>query len=525
MLRQDLDENASKTMRQMVYGNEDSPWMAKVNARETAQEFCYPPIGAVITGAARLILAILECLVTDAGGTWLFCDTDSMAIVSAPTERLIACPGGQHRLADGSEAIKAMSFSEVDRIRLTMNRLNPYDRTKVPDILKNETAETNAGDQVYGYGVSAKRYTLYTYADGKPVVPEKIDGKRAYSEHGLGLYLPPTGDNDWMRQTWQHIVDEAHGLKPEYPEWCRYPALIRSAISSPHVMRSLRKFNHGKTYRDLVKPFGFVLMATTFTFRPGQLIWKKAARLISPYSRNPDDWLHQKWQNLENHKTAAVKLEHKNVKTMLNVVKEYRHSPESKSEGTTGVMTRRTIGVLSIIHTGKESNKLDDNGVSIFTWKPGQRITDYPSAEASTNKDGKAVNLHIIRQAFCDMTAKQIAEAACLLSLNETARLVTYKIKPDEWVQKWERVWDEKLGKEVFQELKAISVSQRTVERFMAGQHVSSEVTSLLERLAATKIGLFAHSTERATPGVILASWNQTPYRMMVIQERTDKAA
>ena len=135
MLRRDTDE----PVRQTVYGSTGEPWETVAVAQETVQEFCYPPIGAVITGAARLVLAIMERLVTDAGGTWLFCDTDSMAVVSNRDGSLIPCPGGQHKTADGHEAIRALNRAEVEQVRETLNHLNPYDRSKVPDVLKNET--------------------------------------------------------------------------------------------------------------------------------------------------------------------------------------------------------------------------------------------------------------------------------------------------------------------------------------------------------------------------------------------------
>ena len=39
-----------------------------------------PLLGVLITGAARLMLAITERLVLDEGLDWAFCDTDSMAL-------------------------------------------------------------------------------------------------------------------------------------------------------------------------------------------------------------------------------------------------------------------------------------------------------------------------------------------------------------------------------------------------------------------------------------------------------------
>ena len=46
-------------------------------------------------------MAMLEQCVTELGGTWAFCDTDSMAIVSTENGGLVACPGGPIRGRDG----------------------------------------------------------------------------------------------------------------------------------------------------------------------------------------------------------------------------------------------------------------------------------------------------------------------------------------------------------------------------------------------------------------------------------------
>jgi len=59
-----------------------------------------------------LLLAILERMVADVGGTYLMCDTDSMAIVASEHGGLVPCKGGPYRMSDGTEAIKALSWRE-----------------------------------------------------------------------------------------------------------------------------------------------------------------------------------------------------------------------------------------------------------------------------------------------------------------------------------------------------------------------------------------------------------------------------
>jgi hypothetical protein len=105
-------------------------------------------------------------MVTEAGGNYLMCDTDSMAIVASEGGGMASCAGGEHRLADGSEAIRVLSFAEVRRFVEKFEELNPYDRNAVTDpILKIEKVNLNPdGTQraVWGYAIAAKRYALFT---------------------------------------------------------------------------------------------------------------------------------------------------------------------------------------------------------------------------------------------------------------------------------------------------------------------------------------------------------------------------
>jgi hypothetical protein len=68
---------------------------------------------------------MLERMVTDAGGTYLMCDTDSMAIVASEIGGLVPCKGGPYRTSDGVEAIKALSWKGVRRIVDRFAALNP----------------------------------------------------------------------------------------------------------------------------------------------------------------------------------------------------------------------------------------------------------------------------------------------------------------------------------------------------------------------------------------------------------------
>jgi hypothetical protein len=219
----------------------------------------FPPVSALITAGGRLLLAMLERMVTDAGGSYLMCDTDSMAIVASKRGGLVPCKGGPLRMSDGTEAIKALSWKQTQGIVDRFANLNPYNAAIVPGSILNIVEDINLDSegkqlQVYAYGISAKRYALYTY-DGSKVKLIKA------SEHGLGLYYRPKEGRDsdcevalWIKEGWLWIVNRALGLPYQEPDWFRLPVMRRIAISTPNVMKALRKLD-----RDKSRPYNFAL--------------------------------------------------------------------------------------------------------------------------------------------------------------------------------------------------------------------------------------------------------------------------
>jgi len=69
--------SAKRKAKVVVYSDADEPWEWSDRAIEEPGDFSFPPLAASITGGARLMLALLERQVTDHGGSYAFCDTDS----------------------------------------------------------------------------------------------------------------------------------------------------------------------------------------------------------------------------------------------------------------------------------------------------------------------------------------------------------------------------------------------------------------------------------------------------------------
>ena len=160
-----------------------SPFATAIDAPEDPGEYCFPPIAACITGGARLLLAMLERCVTDAGGHYAMCDTDSMAIVASTT-------GGSTHVPNASEnpEIRVLSLAEVEAIQRRFDALHPYDRTKVSghllEIEKEQRDPEGNRLDLYCYAISAKRYALMTRQECRFELVDR-------SEHGLGHLLDP----------------------------------------------------------------------------------------------------------------------------------------------------------------------------------------------------------------------------------------------------------------------------------------------------------------------------------------------
>src|SRR5438445_163596 len=223
-------------------------------------------------------------MVRDAGGTYLMCDTDSMAIVASKHGGLVPCNGGPHHIHDGNEAIKALSWKQVREIVDRFEKLNPYNKEIVPSSILNIVEDLNFNPkgcqrQLYGYGISAKRYALYVY-DGSEVKLIKV------SEHGLGLYYRPKDGRDsncevalWIKEGWQWILNRALGVSCQKPDWFSLPVMRRIAISTPNVMAALRRLN-----RDQARPYNFALSPVLVNLSNIPIT------LLGPFEKNSEIW-------------------------------------------------------------------------------------------------------------------------------------------------------------------------------------------------------------------------------------------
>jgi len=386
MIRHELP--GTETLPVTVSGLGDA-YQHPVHAPEEPGAFAFPPLAVLITSAARLMLALLERSVSDAGGSYVMVDTDSMAIVSTETDGLVACPGGSHRLPDGTAAVKALSWAQVERIRSRFGRrLNPYARGSVKDIVKLEDhnftpaptkeepgrVDRDRPIQLHAFAISAKRYALFNLdPDGQPVI-------RKPSEHGLGHLLNPDNPDEatraWIPRVWRNLIAESLGLPSRASGIEERPAVARITVSSVSLLRPFATYNEGKPADERIRPFNFLLSANVA--RLGQPPGSDPAQfhLISRYERDPAKWLRMRWIDRYSRppKSYAITTGTGSgnlvrVKSIATVIDEYRSHPESKSldpdgapcgPDTIGLLGRRPVRAAGFVYIGKEANELDE---------------------------------------------------------------------------------------------------------------------------------------------------------------------
>ena len=235
----ELNPNEADAANIKVFSGEES-FETTSDVVEELGEWFAPHIGSLITSGGRLLLAMLEKCISNAGGTYLFCDTDSAAIVSTERRQKISMP-------DGAKPITALSWNEVEKVVQRFEELNPYNRKQVPgSILKVHKLNWDQNKrrrQLYGYSIAAKRYALYTKTKNDIEIVEP-------KAHGLGYFYPPNDSpKDWKHETpqwifeaWDWIMRGVLGLKRKRPAWFDLPVMMKLTLSTPHhALKNLAK--------------------------------------------------------------------------------------------------------------------------------------------------------------------------------------------------------------------------------------------------------------------------------------------
>jgi hypothetical protein len=369
-------DDAPKSEPLTVFGPNGERVEIKTKAIEDPGRYFNPLLGALITGAARLMLGIAERLTLDLGLDWAFCDTDSLAIVR---------PHGMSRREFHRRAWKVIEW---------FIPLNPY--RKPGSILKVEDLNYRSGSRqmepLYCFAISAKRYALFNLTKrNQPVL-------RKASAHGLGHLLDPyteskapseiprplgtvkdIGVRRWQYDLWYKIVEAALCGRPDtLPlDWhpgLQMPAAIRYAASSPKLLNWVARWNKGRCYEQQIRPFGFLLsfMFKTGVFAQNPANFDEGVRRgrpskietlapIAPYDRDSARALSKVFDRLTGKPVRAEQL-----KIYADVLAQYHLSCEDKFANAQfmdrGRTERRHVVATGFAWIGKEANYIGESG-------------------------------------------------------------------------------------------------------------------------------------------------------------------
>ncbi len=359
------------------YGPNGEAFTRTTDKAEKPGEYFHPLLASLITGAARLMLAMTERLITDSGLEWAFCDTDSMAI---------AKPGD---MAD------ADFRQRVGLIAEWFAALNPYEAGG--SILKiegeNFDLEAGAPRPLYCWAVSSKRYALFNLKSDRSPIMRKV------SAHGLGHLLPlyraadkPDGFPDhpetalrdgvawWHCDLWHQIVMAAQSAAPDvvpldYHPALKLPAISRYSATAPDLLAWFNPHNEGRDYADQVKPFGFLLaMQASRVCHDEAIIGpptrgrpKKIRRPkpVAPFTKDHVQAVATAFNRETGESVPASALQ-----TYAECLQSYHLHPESKFLGgkpySRGPTHRRHIRATSIRLIGKEGNEWERKAILGF---------------------------------------------------------------------------------------------------------------------------------------------------------------
>ena len=229
-----------------VYGVDE--FTTKKNHYEKPGNFFHPLLAVMITAGSRLFLAMAEARLLEHGAHHVYMDTDSIFVPPEYAQDLI-------------------DFFQP---------LNPYGVNL--QLLKVDH------EDVWFYGISSKRYALYTFENR---VITFLEGERSFKLHGLGHLTNPFPHSrmDWQAEIWQDILKHHHGLmslSDIREKYTRFYAIARLTVNTSNILDRFKVLNEGKDWNKQIKPFNFFLVGF-------QVIMdgKNPVKPLSPYTKDP----------------------------------------------------------------------------------------------------------------------------------------------------------------------------------------------------------------------------------------------
>jgi hypothetical protein len=369
-----VDEQSEK-QGVRCYGDGETPFTVLTSKQERPGSYFHPLLATLITGAARLKLAIIESLARDAGLDWAICDTDSMALAKP-------------------EGMSSPDFYErAQTVCGWFDPLNPYS-AKGPLLKVEEVNHCLAMrhpqkelQPLFCFAISAKRYALFNIdGEGRAII-------RKASAHGLGHLREPYGEAEappdiplpsqplsaigvsrWQYDLWHQIIRAALDGHPQAPDLNFHrglgqPATGRYNATTPELLRWFKAFNEGRLYADQVRPFGFLTaLHAVGHFAPEPAAnnqspfprrRRRAAKPIAPFHKDPAQAAEQAFD-----RETGDPVPGNTLKSFRSALARYHLHPEAKFLNAdyldSGHCRRRHIVAIQINYIGKEADRLEE---------------------------------------------------------------------------------------------------------------------------------------------------------------------
>lgn len=359
--------------RRFIHVHGQPPFEALVAKSEQPGPCFNPLLGTLITGAARLMLALAQCRAEQEGLGWAFCDTDSLA------------------LAKPDYVDEADFLERCNRVSEWFAPLNPYGFSS--SILKLEKVNFAPGTKdhrpLYCYAIASKRYALFNIDhEGRPVI-------RKASAHGLGHMIEPYGDDDgapgfpspldglmagkdrlarWQYDAWYAILshelsDKAstERVRFDYHPKLALPCVSKFSATSPALLRWMDCINEGLDYADQAKPFGLLYClhakakAPDFTgpeARNGRKL--NDIHPVAPFHQDREQAIAQAFDRVTGEPISCDQLQ-----TYAEMLFNYPHRQESKFHNggpfQRGLTRPRHVVAGETHYIGKEADRWEED--------------------------------------------------------------------------------------------------------------------------------------------------------------------
>jgi hypothetical protein len=347
------------------------PITFKSKKYEKPGRYFHPLLGTLITGAARLMLALAEHQVIEQGLDWAFCDTDSIAI--ANTNNLPLAEFKARALAV-REWFEGLNPYGEDHSILQLEKVNfPVDKFGVLQAL----------DPPECLAISAKRYVLFNRNAGSIIV-------RKASGHGLGHLMPPYDEPPvarrerierigvplWQEDLWKEIIRAAESDTPDQTHFkdmpnFDVPAASQYAATTPELLRWFNGYNEAQPAGEKVFPFGFLLslqaksrmqMASDDPEALSHDLWRRRdPRPTAPYFKRPLDAKDHAFDR----ERGGERVPGSWLKSHGRSLARYHLHPETKFWGgeydQRGTLQRRHVFALAHGLVGKEGDGVEEN--------------------------------------------------------------------------------------------------------------------------------------------------------------------